>query len=221
MIPREKINDPKYIFVTTFSAGALADLCAMFFAVPAEVVQQRLQIQGAFMKRREYNGAIDAFYKIYQTDGLKGLYRGAGAAILRTVPASAIWWSTYELTKNWLHDHNPRNWFGSYYYGGVIDGKLENEDPLIQSIAGAVAATVSLAALNPIDVAKTRLQTQDMMGTTVKYRTTFTALKNMYQCEGIRSFYKGFVPSLMVSVPSSIVSIVIYEYVKKLSVSKI
>jgi hypothetical protein len=64
-------------------------------------------------------GAVDALIKIYRTEGLRGLYRGSGATFLRNVPASAIWWSTYELAKNWLHDFDLRERFPDFVFSSI------------------------------------------------------------------------------------------------------
>jgi solute carrier family 25 phosphate transporter 23/24/25/41 len=97
---------------------------------------------------------------------------------------------------------------------------LEDEDPLIHAVAGSAASAVTTTLMNPIDVAKTRLQTQDYFSRgEILYRTTAGALMHMVKHEGFRSLGKGLLPSLMISVPSGALSIMIYECVKKLSVS--
>lgn len=41
----------------------------------------------------------DAFLKIYNSEGVKGLYRGVLPLLLNSLPASAIWWTIYEESK--------------------------------------------------------------------------------------------------------------------------
>lgn len=98
--------------------------------MPAEVVQQRLQIQGPF-GAKTYKGGVDAVTQIarnevreggliyhwinhvtYRQQGLRGLYRGTGATFLVYAPASAIWWTAYELFKSAMCTVDLRSPFG-------------------------------------------------------------------------------------------------------------
>jgi hypothetical protein len=41
----------------------------------------------------------DAARKIYAQQGVKGFYKGFGAILVNSLPASAIWWTVYEESK--------------------------------------------------------------------------------------------------------------------------
>lgn len=47
--------------------------------------------------RSKFRTTIDIAQIIYQTDGLKGFYRGYFASVCTYVPNSALWWSFYQL----------------------------------------------------------------------------------------------------------------------------
>ena len=40
-------------------------------------------------------GPLDAVRKVMKTQGIRGLYRGFGLAVLTQPPASALWWGAY------------------------------------------------------------------------------------------------------------------------------
>lgn len=97
---------------------------------------------------------------------------------------------------------------------------------LCASIAGSIASIVT----NPLDVVKTRLQTQNMTaGLTkdtsdevligVKYRDILSSAKTMIKKEGIRSFSRGVLPRAMQASTSSALSWVTYEFIKHLFLS--
>lgn len=139
--------------------------------------------------------------------------------MIRDSLSSAVWWSSYEITKYFLHDHNPRSIFGfhprkvpEFYQSGV-----ENEDPIIQMASAVVAAVASTIVQNPIDVVKTRLQTQDLTNQHMAshFRSTLTLSLDLFRKEGFRVYMKGLTPTLVVSIPHSIVGVLIYEYAKK------
>ena len=82
---------------------------------------------------------------------------------------------------------------------------------------------------NPIDVIKVRLQTQDFIakaapGTvtqhTLLYKNTFQGLKTMIAEEGLKSLTRGLLPRILLSAPASGITLMVYEYVLKLSAKK-
>lgn len=69
--------------------GALAEITAGLFYVPADVVTQRLQIQSlpSFTKtNRLFTGPKHVMREIIKQEGIKGLYRGYLAHILTFAP---------------------------------------------------------------------------------------------------------------------------------------
>lgn len=58
------------------------------------------------------------------------------------------------------------------------------------------AGAASTIATNPLWVVKTRFMTQEVGPNEVRYKHTFDAIARMYRTEGIRTFYRGLVPSL-------------------------
>lgn len=49
-----------------------------------------------------YNGMIDAFTKVYKTDGFPGLFRGLVPCYLKVAPMTAILFMTNERLKRWF-----------------------------------------------------------------------------------------------------------------------
>lgn len=125
-----------------------------------------------------------AFSDILRKDGIQGLYRGYGAALCTLGPASAIWWAMYEKVSKSLHSwrqngaaqHNARTeaatpqpsaWEAADREMTTEQQRMEyrrkleaQNDPLVHGLSGACAGAVSSALTNPLDIAKTRMQTQ-------------------------------------------------------------
>eukprot|EP01112_Ceratiomyxa_fruticulosa_P007318 TRINITY_DN1897_c0_g1_i2.p1 TRINITY_DN1897_c0_g1~~TRINITY_DN1897_c0_g1_i2.p1 ORF type:complete len:369 (-),score=16.08 TRINITY_DN1897_c0_g1_i2:39-1145(-) len=237
----ESSKDPNLtLFLTTAAAGALADFVQCLFWVPFDIATQRLQLQGP-LKKPEYAGGVDVFRKIYGDSKVRGLYKGFGATIIRNVPSSAIWWSTYELSKNFLHwcsTSNIRKKLGLSQRDEKIitrsDGSrvVENEDPLIHLLASMAAGFTSTVLMNPFDVAKTRLQSTNLTISETPSlndskgifnfqwkNNVFRLLLLMVKQEGWRCLMKGLGPALCISLPHSCLAIICYENAKKLAVS--
>mgnify|MGYP006204675527 CR=1 FL=1 len=86
---------------------------------------------------------------------------------------------------------------------------------LMKSISG-IRGTIGGAPgdnLTPVDVVKTRLQTQ---GDIIKYHGILDTSKVIYQNEGYRGFFKGSVPRMMYFAPSAAITWCVYEYCKKI-----
>lgn len=92
---------------------------------------------------------------------------------------------------------------------------------LCASISGSIASILT----NPMDVIKTRLQTQSMLPgmkeniiceetVNVKYKNFKSTAIQMYRQEGAKAFIKGIVPRAMQASLSSALSWVSYEFIK-------
>lgn len=81
-------------------AGGLAGGTFWFSVYPTDVVKSVLQVDD--YKNPKYSGSMDAFRKILASEGVKGLYKGFGPAMARSVPANAACFLAYEITRSSL-----------------------------------------------------------------------------------------------------------------------
>ncbi|KAL4160608.1 hypothetical protein PRNP1_001174 [Phytophthora ramorum] len=119
------------------TAGVIATVCHDLIMTPMDVVKQRLQLG-------YYNGVGDCFKTVMKHEGLRALYISFPTTLLMNLPYSMIMVSTNETFKKILNPSGEMN-VSAYIASGAAAGAL----------AGALT--------NPLDVAKTRLQTQSMM----------------------------------------------------------
>ncbi|KAG8084299.1 hypothetical protein GUJ93_ZPchr0010g11073 [Zizania palustris] len=81
-------------------AGGLAGAAFWISVYPTDVIKSVIQVDD--YKKPRYSGSIDAFKKIVAADGVKGLYKGFGPAMARSVPANAATFVAYEITRSAL-----------------------------------------------------------------------------------------------------------------------
>ena len=129
--------------------GFIADFAASFVYVPSEVLKTRLQLQGRynnpfFNSGYNYRGTIDAARSIVRQEGVSALFHGYKATIFRDLPFSALQFAFYEQERNWA-----KRWKGSSDIG--IGLELATA-----ASAGGLAGVMTC----PLDVVKTRIQTQ-------------------------------------------------------------
>ena len=89
-------------------AGAAAGGSQVVFTNPLEIVKIRLQVAGETNKggERVAHGAIHIIRQL----GLLGLYKGAGACLLRDIPFSAIYFPLYaHLKSDMFGPHSEEN----------------------------------------------------------------------------------------------------------------
>ena len=129
--------------------GFIADFAASFVYVPSEVLKTRLQLQGRhnnpfFSSGYNYRSTLDAARTIIRQEGVSALFYGYKATIFRDLPFSALQFAFYEQEQKLA-----RKWTGSRDIG--LDYEI-----LTATSAGGMAGVITC----PLDVVKTRIQTQ-------------------------------------------------------------
>lgn len=81
-------------------AGGLAGASFWISVYPTDVIKSVIQVDD--YKNPKFSGSIDAFRKILASEGVKGLYKGFGPAMARSVPANAACFLAYEITRSSL-----------------------------------------------------------------------------------------------------------------------
>lgn len=179
-----------------FIAGGLAGQICHATVYPLDVLKIRL----AATAKGTYNGIFDAISKIYAAQGLPAFYRGLGPVLLSTFPHNGINLTCYETIK---HEMIKRQYFSDH--PGVLQ----------LLFCTTVAGTISQFPTYPVHVIVSRLASQGTPGIPREYTGFVDAFKKIVAKEGVRGLYKGILPSLMKSLPSSGISLVVYEYLKR------
>ena len=135
--------------ISYLTAGFFADLVASIVYVPSEVLKTRLQLQGRynnpfFHSGYNYRSTLDATRTIVRTEGLGALFYGYRATLWRDLPYSALQFAFYEEERELA-----MRWVGNRDIGSGLE-------IFTATTAGAMAGTLTC----PLDVVKTRLQTQ-------------------------------------------------------------
>lgn len=132
------------------TAGFLGDLFMSVIYVPSEVLKTRLQLQGRwnnphFESGYNYRGVKDAVETIVRKEGWRSLFHGYKATLQRDLPFSAIQFAFYEE-------------FQRVAKGLKKEGEElgVGEEIVTGGLAGGLAGVITC----PLDVVKTRLQTQ-------------------------------------------------------------
>jgi len=76
--------------------GGLAGITAITITYPTDLIRRRLQLQNFDTHVPRYTGILDCISKIYQTEGMRGWYRGLSASYIKLFPTIGIQFLTIE-----------------------------------------------------------------------------------------------------------------------------
>ena len=152
----------------------------------------------------------DTAAKMWRTAGVRSFYRGLPWGLVGMFPYAAIDLTTFKYCKQYVVSRNAR---------------IHNCDPSSPAAApsnfvtagiGAVSGASGASAVYPLNLLRTRLQTQ---GTAV-HPPTYTGLMDVtlktIKGEGYRGLFKGITPNLLKVVPAVSISYVIYDNSKRM-----
>lgn len=98
----------QWVLLCSSTAGAFAS----WVTSPLDMAKLLLQVQRGMEhtgsnnnnsgSTNRYKGVLDCLQKTYQVGGLSGLWRGAGARVLYTVPATTITMTSYETCRSFI-----------------------------------------------------------------------------------------------------------------------
>lgn len=179
-----------------FAAGGFAGVFASVFVAPSEHIKCLLQLHDNDSARPKYKGAVDCFKKLYAEGGIKNVYKGTGATILRDIPATGMFFMSYETLKETIV---PENASGAHNMLGTV-------------FAGGFAGSMYWLIGMPADVLKTRYQTAPT-GTYTGVRDVF---RKLMATEGVKGLYHGLTPVLVRAFPVNALTFVGFEIGLKL-----
>lgn len=201
-------NDGTISMVWEVLAGSTAGACQVIFTNPLEIVKIRLQMQGGASSKQLGPGEIPhkrlTAGQIIKQLGLRGLYKGASACLLRDVPFSAIYFPTYANIKLHLFNYDPHD-----------PNKKHSLNTWQLLVSGAMAGAPAAFFTTPADVIKTRLQVESKQGE-VKYKGIADAFKHILREEGVSAFFKGSLARVFRSSPQFGFTLAAYELLQRL-----
>jgi solute carrier family 25 folate transporter 32 len=178
-------------------AGAEAGIVMALVTNPVWVVKTRMQLQLMNPKGKFYRGFIDGVRSTYREEGVKGLYRGIGPAVL-LVSHGALQFMAYEELKRWA-----RQWHGTVHLTGVE-----------YFVIGSLSKLFASFTTYPFSLIKTRFQA-DPHFFWISYRGILRSLVKVVRMEGLRGLYRGFFINALRVVPYSAATLAVYEQILK------
>ncbi|KAJ6498771.1 mitochondrial carrier domain-containing protein [Mycena sanguinolenta] len=165
-----------------FSAGVFAGIANGFVSGPVEHIRIRLQTQSAV--KPDYRGPFDAIKKIYSAHGVPGVFKGQGVTLVREAAGYGVYFLAYEKLVQ-----------GEMAQKGI---RRDQINPMNAILYGAAAGYALWGIIYPIDMIKSRMQTDGFSAATgQKYKSAIDCVRTVWRTEGIAAFTRGLTPTLI------------------------
>ncbi|XP_056458992.1 mitochondrial folate transporter/carrier-like [Gadus macrocephalus] len=179
-------------------SAAEAGILTLTITNPIWVTKTRLILQyNSDPSSKQYKGMVDALIKIYQQEGVRGLYRGYIPGLFGTSHGALQFMAYEELKRDYTK-----------YKNMAPEQKL---NPLEYITMAALSKIFAVATTYPYQVVRARLQDQHN-----KYNGVTDVIRRTWRNEGARGFYKGIGPNVIRVTPACCITFVVYENVSRL-----
>ena len=174
-------------------SGAISGIAGAIIGSPMYLIKTRMQSYSQSIKIGEqthYTSVYQGLSSIYKNEGLKGLFRGVDAAILRTGAGSAVQLPIYNFTKDEL-----------------LKFDLFEQGPALHLSASVIAGFGVGIVMNPWDVILTRVYNQkgDL------YKGPLDCFIKTVKSEGFDALYKGFEAQMLRIAPHTVLTLMFME----------
>lgn len=179
-----------------YTCGLFAGVANGFLASPIEHVRIRLQTQ----TNKAYKGPLDVATKLLKTGGITSLMRGLGPTLIREGQGMGVYFMTFEslVERTMKHDGIARK--------DIPGWKL--------CVFGGLAGYSMWFAVYPVDVIKSRLQTDNISNP--EFRNGFSVAKHIYKVDGVKGFFRGFAPTILRAAPANAATFLAFESAMRL-----
>lgn len=175
-----------------YIAGTYAGIVQTFIETPLEHIKIKLQNQ----RTQKFTGPIQCTRHLYQEGGVRSLFKGFNVTMLRNAPSYGVYFATYEVFKKKLQM--------------MTDMSLA----ISMFLAGGLGGVLSWVVIYPIDVVKTKIQSDAIQ------RPQFKSIKDCfiktYRESGGKGFTKGLQTTLARTFIVSGVNFIGYEFTLKM-----
>jgi len=176
--------------LTSLVAGGIAGALAKSSIAPLDRTKIHFQISDRSYSLKR---AVRFLFKSAQQDGVRSLWRGNSATVIRIVPYAGIQFASHEKWKE------------------IIGAQTQTSTPGKRYVAGCLAGATAASLTYPLDLARARMAVSNRC----QYRSIFSVFRKMAVEEGAWSLYRGFAPTMIGIIPYAGTSFFVYETLKK------
>jgi Mitochondrial carrier protein len=181
-------NQSNFFFSSQIADFAMASSSKAMTTIlfnPINMMKTRFEVLG----NNEYKSIFSAVCKIYKKEGISGFYKGTIPSLMKDVPYSGLQYSLYQSIM------------------GCNERIRENKIGIV--IAAGLSSSMAIMITYPFD--NLRVRAQFNQGSPMKM---LGLIKEIFEKEGIKGFYKGYLPRLIKKIFGGAITWSIYEFYK-------
>ncbi|KAI5923809.1 calcium dependent mitochondrial carrier protein [Camillea tinctor] len=191
-----------------FVAGGVAGMVAQVCVYPLDTLKFRLQSEYVSGGPRGNALLLQTARKMFAEGGVRAAYRGVTMGLIGMFPYSAIDMGTFEFLK-------------TTYVGYRAKARGCHEEDAQPStfatgLMGASSGAFGASIVYPLNVLRTRLQTQGTQMHPARYTGIWDVANKTIRNEGVRGLYKGLMPNLLKVAPALSITWMVYENTKRI-----
>lgn len=166
-------------------AGLAAELGGACIWVPTDVVKQNTQVH------RRFSNVRSALAEILRESGVRGLFRGYTLSVATYAPFVSVYFVAYEQMK-------------------ALFQRRSNVPVSVPHFmtSGFAAGAIAAALTSPLDMVKTRLQTQTAE---MPQLSSFQIARDIVRTSGWAGFFRGITSRVLWIAPNTAITIAVFE----------
>lgn len=178
------------VFVASFSG-----LVSSSIGIPMELINTRMQIDRVVKEQHKYNyrHVFHGLYRVWQDEGIRGLYRGGSYSIGRG--------ALMGIGQNAVYDH-AKMLYVNYYH--LDDGWF------LHLISATTSGILCAPLLQPLEVIKT---VHMLAGS--NFLPSMTDKIRFIMRSGPKGFFRGLTASMCRIIPNTIIIFILYEQIRQ------
>lgn len=202
---------PMHLLVTStppmamhFAVGATAGASAQLLLYPLEVVKTRIAVSTS----NEFGGGMrEVVGEAYRSGGLRSFYKGLVPNMVGIFLFRGLEVGLYSNIQAAIAARRR------------ADGRSKEDCQMTAyetAAAGVAASVVAQTVTYPLNVVRTRLQTQGLQGRVLQHCGMCDCMWQLYVKDGIRGLFHGLAANYLKAVPASAIAFVVFEQTQKL-----
>jgi len=185
--------------------GGAAGMSATCVVQPVDLIKTRMQLSGEGGAKPMYKNSLEAFTQIYKSEGIKNLYKGLSAGLLRQATYGTTRLGTYTALTKKLSTVDA-------------NGKIQPPAFGVKIGAGMVSGAIGAVVGTPAELALIRMTSDGRLPVEKRrgYKNVFDALLRISREEGVLTMWRGCGPTVARAVVLNAAQLATYDQAKQI-----
>lgn len=223
--PLHTPNSPSTDLAKIYAAGCVGGLATFIVSAPTELIKCRAQVArdtAGSAGTASSTSSLTIAKEIWKQRGLRGLYFGGAITSVRDAVGYGFYFWSYEISRQMLASRTTET------------GEARSSSAMEVLLCGGIAGMVTWASIFPLDMIKTRVQTQPFLTaserspllrgnvgaaealTSAQTKGAIQIAREVYRNEGLSVFFKGLGVCTVRGFIVNAVQWFVYEWMIKL-----